>query len=193
MTCLETLERGRKTHLFPTLNLCFGVDAWDGVISSCTMGYDRGLCDQQGPWCRTALRIVGDLPGPGGMRGTCSKLGQRGKNNAVLKYYPANSDGFEERGCLPSRRHGWQWSGRAISEEALWDSAINCRDCMLTRFIGTQGFNALINRHLARNEISQKGAFHSWDAPVICCQGVSVGRVNGETGHHRPVILIMNA
>ena len=131
-------KRKENTHLFPTLNLCFGVDAWDGVISSCTMGYDRGLCDQQGPWCRTALRIVGDLPGPGGMRGTCSKLGQRGKNNAVLKYYPANSDGFEERGCLPSRRHGWQWSGRAISEEALWDSSINCRDCMLTRFIGTQ-------------------------------------------------------
>jgi hypothetical protein len=72
------------------------------------MGDKGGFRDEQGAWCGTALRIVRCLLGSRDMGGIRSETGQRSKNDAVLKRYPADLDGLEERGCLLRRGHSWR-------------------------------------------------------------------------------------
>ena len=78
-------DRQRRAYLFPALDLCVSVDAWDMSVSSCVMGDDSGFCDEQRPWCGTALRIVGCLLWPGDMGGMRSETGQGGKDDTVLE------------------------------------------------------------------------------------------------------------
>ena len=101
----------KHAYRLPTLDLCVSVDAWDMAISSCIMGHEGGFCDKQAPWCGTALRIVGRLLRPRDMGSICSVTGQGGKNNAVLKCYPADLDGLEECGRLLRKSH---WFYRAV-------------------------------------------------------------------------------
>ena len=104
--------KGKRAYLLPTFDLCVGVDAWDMAKPSCIMGDEGGFRDEQGAWRGTALRIVGCLLRSGDMGGVRSVAGQRGKDDAVLKRYPADLDGLEERGCLLHSGHSWRWSGR---------------------------------------------------------------------------------
>ena len=100
-------DRQRCTYLFPALDLCVSIDAWDMCITSCIVRDEGAFCDEQGPWCGTALRVVGCLLRARDMRGMRSEPGQGGKDDTVLKRQSANLDRLEERGCLLCRGHVW--------------------------------------------------------------------------------------
>ena len=100
-------EKNPTAYLFPAFDLCIGVDAWDVCISSCIMGDESGFGDEQAPRCGTALGIVGCLLRAGDMGVVRSEAGQWGEHDAVLKGYPADLDGLEERRRLLCRDHGW--------------------------------------------------------------------------------------
>jgi hypothetical protein len=75
----------RRAYLFPALDLCVGVNAWDMCITSCILRDECGFCDEQGPWRGTALRVVGCLLRARDVRGMRSEPGQGGKHDTVLK------------------------------------------------------------------------------------------------------------
>ena len=118
-------------YLFPALDLCVGVDTWDVCVSSCIMGDESSFCDEQAPWCGTTLGIVGCMLRPRDMGGMRSEAGQWGKHNAVLEGYPADLDGFEERGRLLRRGHGWCELDNRENSCAI----VKCPVCMPAQFI----------------------------------------------------------
>lgn len=105
---VQNWKRNAKgTYPFPTLSLCVGVDARDIVAPSCIMGDNGGFRDEQASRYGTALSIVRCLLGSGNMGIIRSEASHRGKDNAVLEGYPADSDGLEQRRHLPYRGYDW--------------------------------------------------------------------------------------
>ena len=131
-------SKSKDAYLLPSLDLCISVDSWDMSVSACIMRDECGLRDEQAPWCRSPLSIVGCLLRPGNMGCVCSEAGQWGEHDAVLQRYPPDTNGLEERRSLLCGGHGWceleqRWESSLSSVMFTWKMIRST--CMVAYFI----------------------------------------------------------
>jgi hypothetical protein len=83
---------------FPTFYLFLGIDPWDVVHPTSSLGYDGRFGDEKCSRCGCTLCVVGDCMRPEDVGGVDAKTGEGCEDDAVADAHVAHLDGGKEGG-----------------------------------------------------------------------------------------------